>query len=361
MADDKATAHSVAELVTRRRHAGDFTASRADYIAGRLRPLALALAVLLPIWIPVDYLVLPNADFLPLAGLRLAMGALALVLYFLSHPGAGFAATLSRLALLVAAPAVLYVAARLLLPAGGDGLLYGYAFFPVLIVAMVAVFPLTLLEGAALLLPVLLGYGGLEFGLAGVEPGWLGMLWLISLVAVVSLWTQLSQLRMLLDLYRRATRDTLTGVLNRPSLAERLEAEHARSQRYGRPLALMLIELGGLERIARDHGHPVANRLLAQLSDLVGRALRPTDLIGRWDTDTLLVVLPETDHDTSQRLVARVNEVVELANIQITPGTTVRGEPRIALAMPTGQERLDDLLARMDRKLAGRGRVAVAV
>lgn len=363
MAKETNTSPSVvAELLSSRRHAADFTASRTDYIIARLRPLALVLAVLLPVWIPVDYLLLPLADFLPLAILRLGAGGLALTLYFLSSDsGSRLAGALARLAALMALPAALYVAARLQLEPGSDNLLYGYAFFPILLAAMLAVFPLTLVEGLALGLPVLLGYGALELILGTpLDPSWLGMLWLLSLVALIALWTQLSQLRMLLDLFRRATRDTVTGVFNRRNLTERLEAEHARWERHGRPLTLLQIELGGLERISNEHGAAVANRLLAQLAAVIGRALRPTDLIGRWNNDTLLAVLPETDDETARRLAGRVREVSELAGVPLATGVTVRGEARITVVAPVPRENLTRLMTRIDHKLATPGGVAAA-
>lgn len=352
MSKETTAAHSAAELLSAGRHAADFTSSRTDYIATRLRPLALILAILLPTWIPIDYLLLPSAAFLPLAGLRLALGGLALMLYFFSSKSTSLAGTLGRLTVLAAIPAILYVAARLQLDPGGSDLLYGYAFFPVLTAAMLAVFPLTLLEGLVFGLPVLLGYGALEMLLgATLDSRWLGMLWLLSLIVLIALSTQLSQLRMLLDLFRRATRDTATGALNRRSLTERLEAEHSRWQRHDRPLAVLLVSLAGLERVAQEHGLATTNDLLAQLAQILGRALRPTDLIGRWNTATLLAVLPETGQDTAQQLAARVREVAEFASVTLPTGAIIRGEPRVVITAPASQERLEELLARIDRQL----------
>lgn len=357
MADLTNPSQSLAELAVSRGHAGDFTVSRADFIITRLRPLSLALAVLLPAWIGVDYLLLPADVFVSLAVLRLVAGALAAVVYFLCAPGSSLRGAQVRLAALVAVPLLLYVAARLLLDAGADNMLYGYTFLPILAAAMLAVFPLTLLEGLLIGVPVLLSYAGPEFALgSALEPRWLGTLWLLAMVALISIWTQLSQLRMLLDLFGRATRDGITGALNRRSLAERLQAEHARWQRHSRPLAVLLVELGELEQIAHEHGHATANRLLAQLAEVVRRTLRPTDSIGRWDADTLLVLLPETDEGEAGDLASRVREVAELATVVTPAGTKVRGRARIAAAAPRAGEALEELLARVDRDVAAEGR-----
>lgn len=356
MTKETTAASPVAELLSTRHHAVDFTTSRTDYITTRLRPLALILAVLLPTWIPVDYLLLPSADFLPLASLRLGLGGLALALFFLSSKHTNLVGALGRLAVLAIIPMALYVAARLQLDPNDNDLLYGYAFFPVLIAAMLAVFPLTLLEGLAFGLPVLLVYGALEALLGTtLEPHWLGMLWLLSLIVLIALSTQLSQLRMLLDLFRRATRDAPTGALNRRSLTERLEAEHSRWERHDRPLTLLLIRLAGLERASQEHGPTINNSLLAQLTDILGRTLRPTDLVGRWSATTLLAVLPETEQETAERLAIRVREVAEFANITLPTGTTIRGESRVVVTVPAPKERLEELLTRIDRKLAATG------
>lgn len=353
MTRETSAQHVVAELLSTRHHPTDFTASRADYTTARLRLLALVLAVLLPLWIPVDYLLMPVNDFLPLAALRLVMAGVALGLYFFAARNGRRGVALGQVALLLLIPAVLYVAARLQLEPGSNNLLYGYAFFPVLMTAMLAVFPLTLLEGAAFGLPMLLGYGGLELALGGVfDPQWLSMLWLLSLVTLVALTTQLSQLRMLLDLFRRATRDTATGVFNRRNLVERLEAEHVRWERHERPLCVLLVELSGLNQVIEDHGRVVANRLLAQLADVMGRTLRSTDLLGRWNDSTLLAVLPETDEEAAQRLAARVREVAQLASVNLPNGLTVRGTPRVVVGRPAERERLEGLLARVESGLA---------
>lgn len=345
--------HPAAELFSMRYHPADFTASRADYTMARLQPLALTLSILLPLWIPVDYLLLPLADFLPLAALRVVMAGLALALYFFPAQSGHLGAALGRVALLLLIPAVLYVAARLQLEPGSNDLLYGYAFFPVLMTAMLAVFPLTLLEGAAFGVPMLLGYGGLELALgAAFDPHWLGMLWLLSLVTLVALTTQLSQLRMLLDLFRRATRDTVTGVLNRRSLVERLEAEHVRWERHERPLCVLMVELAGLGPVVDEHGKAVANQLIAQLAEVVGRALRPTDLLGRWNDSALLAVMPETDEEAAQRLAARVREVAQLVSVNLPTGATARGTPRVVVGKPAGRERLEGMLTRVEGRLA---------
>lgn len=361
MAEDTRTSHRIGELLTTRRHTADFTASRCTYLSARLRPLALVLGLLLPLWIPVDYLLLPAASFIPMAVLRIAAGAFALALYFLAPHQGRRLSTLCRLGMLLLIPVALYTGARLMLGVSGDNLLYGYGFFPVLVAAMLAVFPLTLLEGLAFGLPLLLGYAALEFFLgAAPEAIWLGMLWQLGLVMLIALWAQLSQLRMLLDLYHRATRDALTGVLTRSSLAERLAAEHSRWARYGRPMSVMLVELAGLKRVGSEHGHAVSNRLLNQLAKVVSGALRPTDLVGRWDTDTLLVVLPETAADEAGYVAARVREVAELASVTAPGGAKVHGEPRVAVGAPQAHESVDALLERIDRTLLARRPSALA-
>ena len=52
-------------------HSRDFNNSRAEYISIRIRILALVFALLAPLWIPIDYIVMESAMFMQFLGLRL--------------------------------------------------------------------------------------------------------------------------------------------------------------------------------------------------------------------------------------------------------------------------------------------------
>ena len=87
-------------------------------------------------------------------------------------------------------------------------------------------------------------------------------LWLMLLLAGIALWAQMTQLHMLLSLYRQATRDPLTGLYNRRAFMERMDEEINRSQRYQRPLSVLMFDLDRFKRINDNYGHLTGDRVL---------------------------------------------------------------------------------------------------
>jgi len=99
----------------------------------------------------------------------------------------------------------------------------------------------------------------------------------------------------LLRLYERATRDFLTGLLNRASLEERLGREVQRHLRYDRGLALIQFDLDHFKRINDGFGHEVGDRVLKAVCSAVKTRLRRSDCCGRMGGEEFLVLMPETD------------------------------------------------------------------
>ncbi|MCC2636786.1 MAG: hypothetical protein K0Q68_505 [Moraxellaceae bacterium] len=86
--------------------------------------------------------------------------------------------------------------------------------------------------------------------------------------------------------------DALTHVHNRRSILVQLEAEMARTQRLGQPLAVALLDLDHFKRINDTWGHPAGDRVLRAAAAALKASLRPGDAIGRFGGEEFLLVLP---------------------------------------------------------------------
>ncbi len=162
-----------------------------------------------------------------------------------------------------------------------------------------------------------------------------------------------------LDLLRLATRDGLTGLLNRRALFDALDAEVQRAARYGHPLSVILLDVDHFKEVNDSHGHAVGDEVLREIAARLGARLRRVDVVGRVGGEEFCVVCPETPAQEA-RLVAEDLRVVvasrPLANLPVT----------ISLGVATfagGSDTRDALLARADERLyaakrAGRDRVA---
>ncbi len=129
-------------------------------------------------------------------------------------------------------------------------------------------------------------------------------------VAIAGLWrlqrteAQLEQL---------ATRDPLTDVLNARAFAEELAQELRRNRRYGRPLALIYLDLDDFKRVNDAHGHATGDAVLRLVADAMRRAVRQADVVGRLGGDEFGVLMPETDgavaHAAADRLATGIRTV----------------------------------------------------
>ncbi len=96
------------------------------------------------------------------------------------------------------------------------------------------------------------------------------------------------------------TTDNLTGLPNRSRFLGLLSREIARSRRYDRPLALMLIDVDGFSRINRLHGRKVGDHLLRTLADLIGNSIRTVDVGARLGDGEIGLLLTDTDIEQAE-------------------------------------------------------------
>ena len=112
-------------------------------------------------------------------------------------------------------------------------------------------------------------------------------------------------------LERKASIDSLTGVLTRRALFDRLAAEFERARRYGSPLSVAVLDLDHFKMVNDRHGHVMGDALLRRLGQLLKKSLRASDAAGRFGGDEFILVLPESDLAGAKQTAERVQELLE--------------------------------------------------
>lgn len=92
-----------------------------------------------------------------------------------------------------------------------------------------------------------------------------------------------------------ARTDVLTGIPNRRYLEEALEAECARSARYGQPLSVVMADMDNLKEINDTYSHQAGDEMLRFAASLARESCRRADVVGRYGGDELVFVLPATE------------------------------------------------------------------
>ena len=117
----------------------------------------------------------------------------------------------------------------------------------------------------------------------------------------------------LTDAERRARTDPLTGVLNRRSLIERLDAACMRAKARGHPVSVLFIDLDHFKQINDSFGHAAGDACLAAIIPPIQAELRQSDVIGRYGGEEFVVILTGADaaaaHPIAERICRRVADV----------------------------------------------------
>jgi two-component system cell cycle response regulator len=95
-------------------------------------------------------------------------------------------------------------------------------------------------------------------------------------------------------LTRLANTDDLTGLYNHRHFYQRLEEEYKRAERYSSDLSLILLDLDHFKLINDTAGHPQGDAVLRELSTVLHRTTRETDLLARYGGEEFAMLLPET-------------------------------------------------------------------
>ncbi|MBI5121709.1 MAG: PAS domain S-box protein [Rhodospirillales bacterium] len=105
-------------------------------------------------------------------------------------------------------------------------------------------------------------------------------------------------------LVRQANYDALTGLPNRVLAMDRLKQAIAQGHRYGRKVALMLLDLDDFKKVNDTLGHAAGDLLLKEASLRLVDCLREGDTVARLGGDEFVLLLPDLGDTTSAEVVA---------------------------------------------------------
>jgi two-component system NtrC family sensor kinase len=124
---------------------------------------------------------------------------------------------------------------------------------------------------------------------AGSSPVFYGSQW-----AVQTVLRDITQRKELQErIWHQANFDALTGLPNRTLFQDRLQQEILRSERVGRLLAVMFMDLDRFKEVNDTLGHEAGDLLLQQVALRLSGTLRKSDTVARMGGDEFTVILPE--------------------------------------------------------------------
>lgn len=174
------------------------------------------------------------------------------------------------------------------------------------------------------------------------------------------------------DLYDLATKDPLTGVLNRRSFDEALGKEVSKAIRFNRSLCIVMIDIDNFKRYNDSYGHQQGDFALKKVTKIIQSGTRDTDFVARYGGEEFIIVLPETKLNHGKEIAERIRKKVETARITPSRKNLPKGYEKVTISMGIAEmhenakkEKIGKILEKADdalykAKALGRNQMVIA-
>ncbi|MGY2744155.1 GGDEF domain-containing protein [Arthrobacter sp. UYCu723] len=133
---------------------------------------------------------------------------------------------------------------------------------------------------------------------------------MVLLVVVSSSITALNTARRTEDLKELASRDALTGLLNRREFTQQAQQQLRNNLDAGLETAIVMADLDSFKAINDAFGHDAGDGVIRAFSDACRSAMRTADLVGRYGGEEFAMLLTGVDAEEAVRIADRINAVL---------------------------------------------------
>ena len=169
----------------------------------------------------------------------------------------------------------------------------------------------------------------------------------------------------LIQAHELANVDAMTFIPNRRKIIVELQEEVIRSNRYGTPLSISILDIDHFKKVNDTYGHTTGDETLRRVAARLRELIRHPDVIGRYGGEEFLIVLPNSEAraaaEQASRLCKDIRNTKIEANNNVLSVTVSVGIAQFRV----GKENWEGFLNRADEALYqaknnGRDRWAVA-
>ncbi len=169
---------------------------------------------------------------------------------------------------------------------------------------------------------------------------------------VITLYTDITERKAFeRRLIEMATRDELTGLVNRREFFTLGEHEEQRAKREGHVVSVMMVDADYFKKVNDTYGHGTGDDVLRNLADNCRAIFRKTDIVGRYGGEEFSIILPGAQPDMAKVIAERLRTAIEQSKVPSEQGD-VSYTVSIGIASSVGKDVvIEDLLDRADRAL----------
>ena len=175
----------------------------------------------------------------------------------------------------------------------------------------------------------------------------------IALISIISLFSLFILYRYINTLLRSkilkelSETDQLTGIANRRKSLQDIQKHINLSNRYGHMLSLIFFDIDDFKNINDQHGHKTGDRILIELTDLITKQIRKTDLFGRWGGEEFILSSPESSINDAEKMATHLETKISQHDFKLAGKVSCS----FGITVYKNSESLDDFINRADKTM----------
>ncbi|BEH15179.1 GGDEF domain-containing protein [Marinobacter shengliensis] len=114
--------------------------------------------------------------------------------------------------------------------------------------------------------------------------------------------------------------DRLTGLLNRGTWENLVDAEYERFRRYGQATTLVMFDIDHFKPVNDNYGHLAGDEVIRHTAQTTRNNIRQSDSAGRYGGEEFGIILPETDAESARLICERIRESIEKSTVETSAG-----------------------------------------
>ena len=333
--------HKILPLLNSHYHSLILSQERTVLILSRIRLVALILMLLMVLWIPIDFLLMPWDKAKDIVIARVVCAVLLGSKFFYRPRIPTVNQALVSFVALLAVPMFFYWYANTVLldlvsaTPETAFVKMSYMNFSILLTMLLTLFPLTAIEGilfgtglVAMTALVLIVTGGLH----SYGSIWGGTIWQDISITSIAIIASISQLHFMAGFVELSAHDRMTGLLKRDYGTSLLETLFQVTRRNDIPLCAVFVDLDDFKKVNDVYGHEAGDNVLIEAAHNLMESVRSQDVYIRWGGEEFLLILPG----------ARVRDIEAVLNRICSRGLGLRPDGKAQTASIGVADRLED-------------------
>ncbi len=121
---------------------------------------------------------------------------------------------------------------------------------------------------------------------------------------------------MLVNIYKDAIKDELTGLPNRRMIDHYLNSKMNDYRELGIPFGIVMIDIDSFEEFNNTYGESLCDQVIEMLARTYNKAFRIADLVGRWREDEFIFVFTGIKHEALKMLAEKIRMISENSSLR---------------------------------------------